>query len=107
MTSDSIKWPDCDITPVLKKWVTEYFATADSRGDEAAERFADFFDEDALMVGLGEPIHGKQGRLKVLLIDPFYYEPSNPTLRLTCCPLPESNLGVSERSVEPRSIEKA
>ena len=76
MTSDSIKWPDCDVTPALKKWVTEYFATADSRGDEAAERFADFFDEDALMVGLGGPIHGKQGWLEAPFIRLFYYEPT-------------------------------
>ena len=61
MKSDAVIWPDDAAPPAIESWVTGLFSTADSKGDEAAKTFSEFFQDDATMMGLTDPIHGRQG----------------------------------------------
>ena len=58
--STAIVWADGAPEPV-KNWVIEFYSTADSQTGDFAERFADLFDDDATVMGMGEPVHGKRG----------------------------------------------
>lgn len=61
MDSDSVIWPDDTAPEGVQTWVSEFFATADTEGEDSARRFAEFFQDDAIMIGMTDPIHGKQG----------------------------------------------
>lgn len=63
MSSDSVIWPEWTVPQAVKKWVLDFFATADSREGGSARRFADFFHDDGTMTGMVGPVQGKEGEI--------------------------------------------
>ncbi|KAH0843311.1 hypothetical protein FOPE_08352 [Fonsecaea pedrosoi] len=57
----SAKWPDVGEVPQwLKNWLDDFYALADTQGDEASRKFAAHFAEDGVQYGLGGPLRGRE-----------------------------------------------
>ena len=61
MGSDSVIWPEDAAPDGVKTWISDFFAAADTEGEDSAKEFAKFFHDDAIMSGMTDPIQGKQG----------------------------------------------
>lgn len=60
MDSVKISWAD-GIPDTIRTRVLDFFSSADTKGEEAAKRFSEFFHEKGQMHGMGAPIHSREG----------------------------------------------
>ncbi|EXJ59414.1 uncharacterized protein A1O5_12295 [Cladophialophora psammophila CBS 110553] len=59
MADGATIWGDNVLDPV-RAWVVNFFSAADTRGEQAAQQFADCFSEDAHQEGMGAPLNGRE-----------------------------------------------
>ena len=60
-SNNSITWPESPIPPAVKQSVVDFFATADSKDEGSARRFANFFHDEGAMMGMTGLLQGKEG----------------------------------------------
>ena len=61
MPSENVIWPESPVPPAVKQWVVDFFATADSNKEGAAQQFASFFHDEGAMMGMSGLLQGKEG----------------------------------------------
>lgn len=60
MDSVKISWAD-GIPDTIRTSLLDFFSSADTKGEEAAKSFSEFFHERAQMHGMGAPIGSREG----------------------------------------------